>query len=313
MTVEDKQAFIRRYCATQNCLSGSCVVGRIATEEFKAGITDTEVCYSTNLEELLDRRIAAIEAVKKPTKEESATVPYAELCTPAEKFVVSARESKIGELDEHCDSTTCRVCPCNTDDLKKYCVDGHTCDFDEMSDEGLDAYLKVIGAAKEKALAAARSLKIRRLNGLCGDQAEVCPECPCRELAKEAGTATLCCFEDMDDAMLDKYLAKFSDAATLSETATLSGGGCSGHKVAPPTETSLKDAIHPHHYKLPGGMQVVDVEVAMFGREAVMAHCLCTAAEYILRSQQKNGVEDIKKAHWWLCEYLELEAEGHVK
>lgn len=154
--------------------------------------------------------------------------------------------------------------------------------------------------------------KQNRCQYLCDSIAQ-CENCPCRELAKEAGTATLCCFEDMDDAMLDKYLAKFSDAATLSEAATLSGGGCSGHKVAPPTETSLKDAIHPHHYKLPCGMQVVDVEVAMFGREAVMAHCLCTAAEYILRSQQKNGVEDIKKAHWWLCEYLELEAEGHGK
>lgn len=71
-----------------------------------------------------------------------------------------------------------------------------------------------------------------------------------------------------------------------------------------PTEP---DNVHPNHYKLPNGMQVVDVEVAMFGKEAVQAHCLSTALEYILRHKQKSGVEDIRKAHWWLSEYLELE------
>lgn len=293
MTVEDKQAFIRRYCATQNCLSGSCVVGRIATEEFKAGITGTEVCYSTNLEELLDRRIAAIEAAKKPAKEESATVPHAELCTPAEKFVVSARESKIGELDEYCDSTTCRSCPCNTDDLKEYCVDGHTCDFDEMSDEGLDAYLKVIKDAREKDLATTRSLKIRRLNDLCGDQAEVCPECPCRELAKEAGTATLCCFEDMDDAMLDEFLKTFSDAATE-------------------VEERIPDVVnHPQHYELPGGIECFDVLLATQGERDVQAFCICNAIKYLFRHRRKNGLEDVKKAKWYIDKFIELEEKSN--
>ena len=67
------------------------------------------------------------------------------------------------------------------------------------------------------------------------------------------------------------------------------------------------NAVHPNHYKLPNGMQVVDVEVAMLGKEAVQEHCLCTAAEYILQHKGKNGVEDIRKAHWWIEKFLELE------
>lgn len=67
------------------------------------------------------------------------------------------------------------------------------------------------------------------------------------------------------------------------------------------------DAVHPNHYKLPNGMQVIDVEVALFGADAVKEHCLCTAAEYILRHKGKNGVEDIRKAHWWIEKFLELE------
>ena len=67
------------------------------------------------------------------------------------------------------------------------------------------------------------------------------------------------------------------------------------------------DAVHPNHYKLPNGMQVIDVEVAMLGKAAVQEHCLCTAVEYILRHKGKNGAEDIRKAHWWLSKWVELE------
>lgn len=67
------------------------------------------------------------------------------------------------------------------------------------------------------------------------------------------------------------------------------------------------DNVRPNHYKLPNGMEVVDVELAMLGKEELKAHCLCTAVEYILRHKQKNGSEDIKKANWWLSKYIELD------
>lgn len=148
-----------------------------------------------------------------------------------------------------------------------------------------------------------REKKINALDEYCGSLG--CPDCAIKNVK---GYDPDLPFEEFSDECLDACLKAIEDAKSAKELAAIPRP-----KVAPPTETSLKDAVHPHHYKLPCGMQVVDVEVAMFGREAVMAHCLCTASEYILRSRQKNGVEDIKKAHWWLCEYLELEAEGHGK
>lgn len=62
----------------------------------------------------------------------------------------------------------------------------------------------------------------------------------------------------------------------------------------------------PKHYSLPGDMEVIDVEVATQGVEAVKEHCVCAAIEYLLRHKRKNGAEDVKKAHWWLSKYVEL-------
>jgi len=129
---------------------------------------------------------------------------------------------------------------------------------------------------------------------------ETCEHCPIYGYADEERFE--CTFGKLSVSQLTTLIERLHGERRAEDS-----GATPNEEVAPATETSLKDAIHPHHYKLPGGMQVIDVEVAMFGREAVMHHCLCTAAEYILRSQQKNGTEDIKKAHWWLCKYIELE------
>lgn len=67
----------------------------------------------------------------------------------------------------------------------------------------------------------------------------------------------------------------------------------------------------PKHYELPNGMEVIDVEVATQGREAVMEHCICTALEYLMRHKKKNGYEDVRKAQWWLSKYIELFEGGN--
>ena len=118
-----------------------------------------------------------------------------------------------------------------------------------------------------------------------------CAGCPAVHVT---GEKEECDFDVFDDEVLDQY---YNDFVKESADALLNGKG---------SDCEI-DNVHPQHYKLPGGMEVIDVEVAMFGVEVVMHHCFCTAVEYILRHCQKNGVEDIKKAHWWLSKYLELE------
>ena len=101
-----------------------------------------------------------------------------------------------------------------------------------------------------------------------------------------------CCkFESFDEDLLDRSLAAF---------------GVNEQEAPAIRAECANDPVHPNHYKLPNGMEVIDVEIATMGRECVMNHCLCTAMEYILRHKGKNGNEDIKKAHWWLSKYIDL-------
>ena len=64
---------------------------------------------------------------------------------------------------------------------------------------------------------------------------------------------------------------------------------------------------HPQHYELPGGIECIDAMVATQGKEAVKAFCLCNAFKYMWRHSRKNGIEDVKKAYWYIAKYIELE------
>ena len=67
---------------------------------------------------------------------------------------------------------------------------------------------------------------------------------------------------------------------------------------------------HPQHYNH-GKYECIDVMVENFGKEAVQHFCLLNAFKYVWRSDYKNGIEDVKKAMWYLDKYLELESENH--
>lgn len=67
---------------------------------------------------------------------------------------------------------------------------------------------------------------------------------------------------------------------------------------------------HPVHYET-GKFECIDVMVETQGKEAVKAYCLCAAFKYLYRHNRKNGLEDIKKARWYLDKYVELE-EGEA-
>ena len=55
----------------------------------------------------------------------------------------------------------------------------------------------------------------------------------------------------------------------------------------------------PAHYTS-GGIECIDAMQAAFGVEAVKDFCLCNAFKYLWRHRNKNGVEDLKKACWYL-------------
>lgn len=60
----------------------------------------------------------------------------------------------------------------------------------------------------------------------------------------------------------------------------------------------------PAHYTS-GGIECIDAMQAAFGVEAVKDFCLCNAFKYLWRHRSKNGVEDLKKARWYLNRLIE--------
>lgn len=69
---------------------------------------------------------------------------------------------------------------------------------------------------------------------------------------------------------------------------------------------------HPSHYET-GGIECIDAMLETQGREAVMDFCVCNAFKYLWRHGRKNGVEDVRKAIWYLNKYVELNEGGKEK
>ena len=68
---------------------------------------------------------------------------------------------------------------------------------------------------------------------------------------------------------------------------------------------------HPDHYNA-GGYECIEVMEANFGKDKVQDFCLLNAFKYLWRADKKSGLEDIKKANWYLNRYLALEnSEKH--
>lgn len=60
-------------------------------------------------------------------------------------------------------------------------------------------------------------------------------------------------------------------------------------------------------------MECIDEMILIFGIEAVKNFCLCNAWKYRYRAADKNGVEDLKKADWYINKYAELQKRDKEK
>ena len=66
----------------------------------------------------------------------------------------------------------------------------------------------------------------------------------------------------------------------------------------------METVNHPEHYA--GKVECIDSMIDTQGIDAVKGFCICNAMKYIWRHNNKNGVEDIRKAVWYLNKYIEL-------
>ena len=73
---------------------------------------------------------------------------------------------------------------------------------------------------------------------------------------------------------------------------------------------SDKDMVnHPPHYTQ-GGIECIDaIKAATEGLNGFEGYCTGNAIKYLWRWKHKNGVEDLKKAHWYIKK-LAVETEN---
>ena len=82
--------------------------------------------------------------------------------------------------------------------------------------------------------------------------------------------------------------------------------------ILEPKDTENNDnIIRPNHYASDKGFEVFDVQEAFIHElKGMSASYWCNIVKYILRFQKKNGVEDLKKAKYYLEKLIEEESNN---
>lgn len=105
-------------------------------------------------------------------------------------------------------------------------------------------------------------------------------------------------YEDADMGRV-RLNAKLMGYEVIDDTPTIA------ETAAKRSEDAKPDPVNrPAHYTS-GGIECIDAMQAAFGAEAVKDFCLCNAFKYLWRHRNKNGVEDLKKACWYLNRLIE--------
>jgi len=81
------------------------------------------------------------------------------------------------------------------------------------------------------------------------------------------------------------------------------------------SETKKVDNVnHPNHYTQ-GGVECIDaLEAATVDLRGIEAVCTANAIKYLWRWKRKNGLEDLRKAKWYLSRLIQKveKDEGEV-
>ena len=73
---------------------------------------------------------------------------------------------------------------------------------------------------------------------------------------------------------------------------------------------TIDNVNHPNHYKSNSGLETIDVIRAFTeGLNGMEAVDTANVLKYICRWKKKNGVEDLRKAMWYLNDLIEFEEQ----
>ena len=140
-----------------------------------------------------------------------------------------------------------------------------------------------------------RSEREEILNRYC-DSIDDCDNC---KLMKKYDRDTIeftdqyaCIFNKMSDDMLNKCYNWYKELYQAS---------CENAKDSCCNKESNADMVnHPSHYTQ-GGIECIDcIKSATVGKIGIEAFCVGNAIKYLFRYEEKNGIEDVKKARWYI-------------
>lgn len=96
---------------------------------------------------------------------------------------------------------------------------------------------------------------------------------------------------------------KYSDVDPLDVPCT----GCLDGEYLELWEQGETDNVnHPSHYEGSTSLECFEVMEIAFGKVTVYDFCICNAFKYLWRYKNKNGVEDLNKAEWYLNKAEEM-------
>jgi len=62
---------------------------------------------------------------------------------------------------------------------------------------------------------------------------------------------------------------------------------------------------HPSHYTR-GAVECIDAIKSALGDEGFVDYCIGNSIKYLFRWRNKNGLEDLKKAQWYVNEAIKM-------
>lgn len=134
------------------------------------------------------------------------------------------------------------------------------------------------------------------LYNYCDDKTFNCTECPLsKKYDKETDEYTdtyACVFDEMSDDMLNKCYNWYKELK-LTAYENAEAKYCD-------KELNSDMVDHPSHYTQ-GGIECIDaLKAATVSKTGIEAVCTANAIKYLWRYEEKNGIEDVKKARWYI-------------
>ena len=137
-----------------------------------------------------------------------------------------------------------------------------------------------------------RKEKIDALELYCNHCGDTCDECKLKNMYDKETDEYACQFDAMDDDMLNKCYNWYKELDQVS---------CENAEDSCCNKEPNVDMVnHPSHYTQ-GGIECIDaLKAATVSKTGIEAVCTANAIKYLWRYEEKNGIEDVKKARWYI-------------